>query len=264
MSEYNFGIIKATFTNYLNESEDILAKESFKKFMQLIKESALLSAEFKVFKNLEERYQPNDILASKFIDDNISQFNSTPKPSSEYFNEENSKLKPLIEGLKIRVSNKKKELYEHIHTLLFEHSKGSAFCDTNKIHESHAYVMEYIKNNKPSILESTEDQYASVPKDFLVKRAIDIFNEKFSNLNEDDKQLFKIIISEDTKTRGKYFSDLRSNILTKLSEYNNADELIDEAVEKVTKMSFNESTYIKDVLTLSDFNENLNKDLSQG
>ncbi len=255
MSEYNFGIIKTTFTNYLNESEDVVARDSFKKFMQLIKESELLKGEFKFYKNLEEKYQPNDVLAAKYIDDTIKQFTNQGLATFKNLSEEHSKFKVLVEGLKTKVSPAKKELYEQIHTLLFESLRPK--MDVDQLNEAYSFVMEYIKNNKPKLVESTEDSYENIPKDFLIRKAIEKFNDKFASLNEDDKVLFKTIISEDVDIRSNYFKTLKNGILSTLSEYDKVDDSINEAVDKLNKMNFNETTYIQDVLTLKELNEDL-------
>src|SRR5258706_1673609 len=207
MAIHNFGVIKATFTNYMNESENLHAKEMFGKFMQLIKEEKVLKAEFEVYRNLENKYIPNENLAIKYIDECINIFSSF---NFNTYNDCNGKIVKLIEGLDIKVSQKKQELYKHIDTLIFESMTPEPNVDS--LHESFVYILEYIKNNKPKLSETTTPlnvDYSSVPKEFLINRSIEKFNERFASLNEVDKVVFKSIISENVGDKQKVFTTLK-------------------------------------------------------
>jgi len=248
MAKHNFGVIKATFTNYLNESENLHAKEQFADFMKLMKESVSLRTIHKFYTNLEEMYIANENLAIKYIDGNINTI-KTVLPS---LNETNNKLQSLVEGLNIRVSPKKFELYSHIETLLEESIKLAP--DANKIHTSFTFVLEHIKNNKPTITESSVG-YTQIPKEFLIRKAIEKFNDRFSSLNESDKAIFKSIVSGDVVEKEKVFITLKEETVSTLKSLLKDGDIdsirVNESVDKINKMKFNTDSYSNDVLTLA-------------
>lgn len=260
MAIHNFGVIKATFTNYMNESENLHAKEMFGKFMQLIKESKFLKTEFEVYKNLENKYIPNENLAIKYIDECVDLF-STANISS--YNEARNRTAKLIEGLDIKVSAKKQELYKHIDTLIFESLTPEPNVDS--IHESFSFVLDHIKINKPKLVESTthlDVDYSAIPKEFLIKKSIAKFNERFASLNETDKIVFKSIISENIADKEKVFTSLKeetTQLLKSLIDLNKDIDTvkINESITKINTMSFNSDTYPKDVVSLHDLKTSL-------
>lgn len=263
MATNNFGIIKATFTNYMNESENLLAKEMFGKFMNLIKESKFLRTEFEVYKNLENKHIPNEYLAIKYIDENIQLLSSLY--TKEHAINEHAKLPKLIEGLEIKVSSSKRELYEHIDTLIFESLTGDGIANVDKMHESLSFVLEYVKNNKPKLREYSESlspEIQAIPKDFLIKKAIQKFNDRYVGLNENDKQIFKSILSSNNEDKENVFTLIKEDTITKLESLigkpDIEDDRINESIDRIKKMSFNTETYSNDIISLN----NLNKDIT--
>ncbi len=261
MTRFNFGVIKATFTHHLNESEDISIKNMFSTFMNMITESKLLQTEFQIYKNLEGKYLPNENLAIKYIDENIDLI--TSNFSKEDIINENAKLFPLIEGLEIKVSGKKKELYNHIHTIIYESLKGNKLTNVDKLHDSFTFVLEYITNNKPILTESDDfSAYQSVPKDFLVKKAIEKFNDKYSVMNESQRNLFGALISENNDVKSTFFTTIKDDTITSLKsllgESDVVDSKINESISKIESMKYNEESYAKDIFSLVDLKENLN------
>lgn len=260
MAIHNFGVIKATFTNYMNESENLHAKDMFGKFMQLIKESKFLKTEFEVYKNLENKYIPNENLAIKYIDECIDLFSSLNISS---YNEARNKSVRLVEGLDIKVSSKKQELYRHIDTLIFESLTPEPNVDS--IHESFSFVLEFIKTNKPKLVESTHHvdvDYSAIPAEFLIKKSIAKFNERYESLNETDKVVFKSIVSENVVDKQKVFTTLKeetTQLLKSLLELSKDmdNEKINESISKISTMSFNSDTYPKDVVSLHDLKTSL-------
>lgn len=263
MATNNFGIIKATFTNYMNESENLLAKEMFGKFMNLIKESKFLRTEFEVYKNLENKHIPNEYLAIKYIDENIHLLSSLY--TKDHAINEHAKLPKLIEGLDVKVSSSRKELYEHIDTLIFESLIGDGIADVDKLHESLSFILEYIKNNKPQLKEYNEltPEIQAVPKDFLIKKAIQKFNDRYVGLNENDKQIFKSILSSNNEDKENVFILIKEDTITKLESLIGKPDIeedrINESVTRIEKMSFNIETYSNDIISLN----TLNKDITQ-
>lgn len=258
MANFNFGVIKATFTNYLNESENIFAKEMFTNFMKLIKESPLLQAQFQVYKNLEDKHIVNEALAIKYIDENINLVKQHCI-LSQNLNLKNLELAKICEGLKPKVSDKKKFLYENIQ-ILIDQSLNTTNVD--QLHESFSYVLNHIKTNEPkNLVVENAIEYSHVPQDFLIKKAIEKFNDKYNGLNEAEKELFKTIISENVDVKSNYFNNLKISATDKLKSLLGESEVVDkninEAISKIEKMQFKEETYSTDVLSLKELKESL-------
>lgn len=258
MANFNFGVIKATFTNYLNESENVFAKEVFNNFMKLIKESTVLKAQFQVYKNLEEKYIPNENLAIKYIDENIEMLKkSCPKPV-EALESRNAQLEKVCKGIAPKLSDKKKTLYENIQTLI---NQSLTTTDVDSLHESFSYVLNHLTTNKPKLFVNENSDYNSLPKEFLIRKAVEKFNAKYNSLNESEKELLKTIVSESSDVKIAYFSAMKNETVSKLKsilgESETVDKNINEALTKVNEMSFNEDTYSTDVLKLKEFKESL-------
>jgi hypothetical protein len=255
MAKHNFGVIKATFTNYLNESENLHAKEQFGKFMKMIKESATLRSIFEVYKNLEEKYIPSETLAIKYIDENINKLNGSI--SQQSFIKATNSIQSLLEGLNVKVSNGKKELYEHINTLISE-SLNESGKDVNKIHESFSYLIEYIKENKPKLSESILIGYSQIPKEFMIRRAVEKFNERYSSINESDKEVLKSIISTDNSVKQSVFESLKLKTIDTLKTLIESDtnkeniEMMVESTNRLSEMKFSRETFTDDILKLNE------------
>jgi len=261
MAKHNFGVIKATFTNYMNESENLLAKEMFGKFMNMIKESKVLRTEFEIYKNLESKYIPNENLAIKYIDENIATLSAISVRKK--FAQENDKLQSLMEGLEVKVSDRKKELYSHIDTMLSESLADEKSTDVDTLHESFSFVLEHIKNNKPKLVETNNlgVEFNHAPQEFLIKKAIEKFNNRYSSLTESDRSIFKSIVSNNPSLKQTVFENLKSQTLESLTsligESSQMNDKINESITKINTMSFNNETYSSDVISLNELKSSL-------
>jgi hypothetical protein len=267
MSKYNLGIVKTSILGNLNESTVI------KQFVTLLKESNLLKLEFSIIDNIEKIHIPNEDLAIKYIDENVKLLKDAGY-TKELFESENKKFLPLIEGIQF-ANTDKKELYERIHSLLYESLAGKKVTNVNKLHDSFSFVLEHIKNNNKKAIVETIELPALLQdvaiNDFIVKSSIHEFNEKYGNLlSEDEMSIFKSIIDNSTETKKSTFIALREDTVTSLKTYLNEltskdmtgtsvheqrelGEYIDKTKNTITnidKLSFNESTYMKDVVDL--------------
>src|SRR5258708_7069839 len=147
MANYNFGVIKATFSNYMNESENVFAKEMFTNFMKLIKESKIFKAQFQIYNNLEDKHIVNESLAIKYIYENINLLKQVCAPI--HLEVANKELAKVCEGLTPKVSEKKRVLYENIHTLI---NQSLNTTNVDQLHDSFTFVLNHITTNKPQNL----------------------------------------------------------------------------------------------------------------
>ncbi len=194
--------------------------------------------------------------------------------TKEQFEAENRKFLPLVEGIQF-ASTDKKALYENIHTLLYESLAGKKTTNVNKLHDAFVYVLEHIKNNdKKVIAESIE--LPLIPKelivsDFLLKTAINEYNEKYTKiLTEDEIVVLKSIINENKESKETTFNTVKENTINSLKELklelesqNKAkmdvyeqreidqfSHKINESISNIEKLSFSNENFMTDVLDL--------------
>ena len=267
MSKYNLGIVKTSILGNLNESSSV------KGFIGLLKESAILKTELSIFDNIEKKHIANEDLAIKYIDENINLLKNMGC-TKEKFEAENSKLLHVFEGVPFRTTDKK-ALYENLHILIYESLAGEQPTDVNKLHDAFVFVLEYVKNNKkPVISESVK--LPELPKelilsDFLLKRAIMEFNEKYSSvLSEDELNVLKSVISDKHNSKEETFTTIKESTLNSLKELKlemesqNKSKMdvyeqreidqycgkIDESVKNIEKLVFDKERFVNDVLDL--------------
>lgn len=267
MSKYNLGIAKTSILGKLNN------QTSIKGFIGMLKESNLLKTELEIFNNIETRYIPNEDMAIKYIDENINLLKAKGY-TKENFLEENNKFTSLVESVGVS-SSLKEELYKNINTLLYESLQGKKTTNVNKLHDSFMYVVEHIKNNKKPIIESPVIPADLITHEYVIKKAIQGFNEKYSKaLSESEMKVLNSIINETTEKRKEIFDTIRESALSELktvkNEIGSTKNLdvkeqreveqyvskINESINKVTTLQFKEETYEEDVIGLVDLLSN--------
>jgi pyruvate-formate lyase len=278
MAKFNFGVIKASFTRYMNESQDFGVKESFKDFINLLKESEFLKFQNAVYSNIENKYLQKEELAIKYIDQNVALLKDKGF-TRELFEAENAKLLPLAEGIKLKVSDRKKKLYENLHILIQESLPGKKLANVDKLHEAFTEVLAFVTSNKPMTLgESTTIELPSleVSADFIMQKAVEKFSEKYSKvLSETEKKIFKDYV--ETENDQQLFEDYKKlsiNLLEKytteltesISESIDQDERrelegarikVEESIEKISNMKYDEEKFFDQISDLSELNEEL-------
>lgn len=272
MSKYNLGIVKTSLLSNLNETATI------KQFVNLLKESNLLKLEYSIFDNIENKYIPNEDLAIKYIDENVKLLKDNGY-TKELFESENRKFLPLIEGIEFSNTNKK-QLFEKVHCLLYESLPGKKITNVNRLHDSFSYVLEHVKNNEPKVVSESSDllenielpiQFGEV--DFIVGRSINEFNNKYNNLlTEEELIVLQSVINENTNAKETAFNLIKENAITFFNDFINElkskegeaniheqaeiqtyVERSNQSIDMISKMKFNESTYMDDVVKLIEF-----------
>lgn len=201
----NFGKIKNTFNEILVESllkKDRTKKELFKQYFKLIKENKILKAQFLVYNNIENKIEENEQKAYQFIQENIEFLKQFKKKDIQEANEKLAKSIVLEQGINHLYTNE--SLHENITKLIFT-DKTPKNIDT--IIESQSQIVDYIKNNKKK--ELTENISKDIPNSMLSKLLVDIFNERYIDLSEDDKKIFKTVLDGTEESK----KDLHENTI---------------------------------------------------
>ena len=126
-------------SDYINES-----KKSANEFLEVIKNSPILTLEFKIFNNIENKEIDNDLVATRYIDNNIKLFEIF---TVDEINNEHKKLSKFI-NKKIKLDEEKVKLYNSITNLIIESVSDTENIDVDQIHESFTHVLTHIKKDK--------------------------------------------------------------------------------------------------------------------
>lgn len=259
----NMGIAKAIVSSkitdeFINESKLIKNNNLMSKFIKTIKESPILMNEFIVVNNIENKYIDSDVSASKFIDRNVNTFSKYTKND---ITEAYKKLESFINEESLKgISESKINLYSSISTLITESHNPNG--DINEIHDAYDNVLNYIKNNVNNVNES--DTSFNLDKniniDSVVKIATKKYNEKYSTLTENQRKLVNTLVYGSKENKSKIFEELKEVNIKKLSSIDNngIEDKINEAIDRVKKMTYSESTINKNIIELANLQENLN------
>ena len=108
---------------------------------------------------------------------------------------ERAKLNNFISEDSIPVDNEKVQLYTAINTLITESLKINDDVNVNDIHESFTFVFNHIKSPKKALLENVD---VEIVNEDVIEIAVEKFNEKYTSLNENDKELLRTLIKSTT------------------------------------------------------------------
>jgi vacuolar-type H+-ATPase subunit H len=262
MKNINVDIVKTIILNKLNDSllnNNLLneSKEILTNFFNIVKDSPILQLEYKIFKNLKNKYIDNDIIATRYIDNNIKLFENYSK--EDIINEHN-KLNNFINESDLNIISKNDlQLNESIINLIFEISKKDEnIPDIDLIHESFLNILNYVKSNK-NITENIINENNNYNNN-IIEIAIDKFNKKYDDvLNENEKNIFKLLINSTKEEKKSLLENLKTEIVSILENIKNDDinYKINESIEKINKMDYNQKTINEDIITLNDLKSNL-------
>jgi hypothetical protein len=199
MENYNIGIVNATILNkiddILNESKNSHIK-SFNEIINIVKSSPILQLEFKVIDNIENKFIDNEIMALKYIDDNIKLFEIY---TIDEIDGEREKLNKFIKESEIP-ENDRIKLYGAIDVLINESLSDYNDIDVNNVYEATASILNHLKKEKT--INENIIQYEPINEE-VVEIAVNKFNEKYSSLDKFDMDLLKSLIYGDTEKRSQ-------------------------------------------------------------
>jgi len=254
----NFGIIKNTYAkflidSYINESKEG-NKKKYKEFIKNISESPILRTQFIVYKNIENGNFNSEVSAVEYLKENISLFNNFNKKDIIKENEK------LTRKIKIDLMDYElKQLHESLDNLIVLEKKVETI---NKIHDSFEYVKKWLLSPK-KINESTNNSKpidANKFLDIVTKK----YNEKYSNISEEEKRVIKTILSNDEKEKETLLKDMVKEsinlINNSLKQFGDSIEIkskLLEAKDIVYNLEYNKNTFKEDILKVYELKTNL-------
>jgi hypothetical protein len=255
----NFGKIKSIYNEVLSEgivNNDGTNKVLFKQYLKLLKEDKCLRDQFNVYHKLEVAFDSDKFRALDYVNETVSLLSKyTPKQIAE----SNSKLLSLLGNKEIKpnISDTQERLYESISTLITT-KKTSKTID--KIVEAKHNVINHINNN---IIVPTIDEGYGLPNSVLSEIAVEKFNDNYSDLNESEKALIKLVIDGDDKVKSEYYEDTIKECITlvntKLKESSgDVKEKLLSVKENLLDRTYISETFINDVSKVLELKKVLN------
>jgi hypothetical protein len=259
MKNTNIGIANLVISNKLKQSffSNNLIEESKKltnDFFDVVKSSPILQLEFKVFNNIENKHIDNELVATRYIDNNIKLFEVYTINEIEA---EREKLLPFISDYKYPIDGDKMQLYFAIDSLITESLNDYDKIDVDAVHEAFTLVLSHIKAPKKTLVENVDE--VKPVDEHVIEIAVGKFNQKYEALNEDDKILFQTLITADDSEKQELLENYKSESLTLLEAINKdtVKENIAKAIQKIKEMVYNKANVDDDIISLHELKKDL-------
>jgi hypothetical protein len=259
MKNTNIGIANLVVSNKLKDSyfNHELIEESKRlttDFFSVVRSSPILQLEFKVFNNLENKTIESELIATRYIDDNIKLFEVY---TIAEIDKEREKLGEFLNEGSVLNNLKRVDLYNAIDTLITESLNNNDKVDVDAIHESFEVVLNHVKTPKTQTLTETVE-HKDVDEE-VIEIAISKFNEKYDSLNEADKNLLKKLIKSTDEEKQELLEEYKTECLTILEgvKKDSIEEKILKTIQKIKEMKHNSKTVNDDIIGLHDLKKGL-------
>lgn len=222
----NFGKIKNAFNGILAEGligNDKLYRGIFKKYIKAINENEILRTQFLVYNNIENKVEENEFKANLFLQENIALLKKFSKTDISKANFELTSPILFEQAKSDEYANE--ELHENISKLIFTDKTTS---NIDAIVEATAGIINFMKTNKLKEVKESID----LPNSMISTIMVEKYNEKYSMLDESEKQILKALIdSDDIKKSEVYTATVREcidmiNLKLESSDLNEKDKLL--------------------------------------
>ncbi len=261
MKATNIGIVKAVISkkmsnDFITEGTVDKSKSSAQQFLKIVDDSPILQLEYKVYDRLENKTISSDIAATRYIDNNLSLFESYSQADLE---KEHQKIKDFIDETVALIDNEKYKLYESIGSLIFE-TLNKDNPDVDLIHESFTTVLNHVKKEKEIVKEEIEVVIPeNIDSERLIEVAISTFSKKYDNLNEEDISLIKTVVIADDGERKNMFETLKTTNISLLenTDKNGMEDKIHETIDRIKKMEYKDDSVVKNILSLHQLKNDL-------
>jgi hypothetical protein len=252
----NFGTIKDTYAkilidSYINESKK--EKLTYKKFIKLLSESEILKTQFVVYKNIENGYFSSEVSAVEYLKENISLFDKFKK---EIIIKENNNLQKTLGKRKLVET---KNLHVALNNLITLEKNVNTI---KTLTESFEIVKNWLVT--PKKIEEVKKEKNNVDVDRFLEIVTKKYNDKYSNISEEEKKIVKAILSEKSKEKEITLEEIKQETIDLLSksikEHNNNLEVkvrLLEVKDVLYNTKFNLETFKEDILKIYDLKNSL-------
>lgn len=258
MESTNIGVINLIISNklrnsYFNNNLIDESKNMVREFFEAVKNSPILTLEFKIFSNIENKHIENELLASRYIDNNVKLFEIYTISEIE---KEHKKLDPFVLTENVELNPDKVKLYKSIMTLINESLFDYEEISVDNIHESFDHVLNYIK--KPKEKNGLIEGFENINDD-IIDIAIIKFNEKYKILSENDRDLLKKLTKYDGNEKEILLKEYKKETLSLLEdvEKDKIEDKVAKTIEKINEMSYQEDSIADNIIGLYELKKGL-------
>jgi len=245
----NFGIINETFKNIFADSvrdKDNKGKKVFKAYFKTLKESNVLRAQYHIYNKLESMVEVDSFKSNNYVKEAIDVLKGLGKDN---IISENNKLVNYLtkHGYEvIKEDYDKKELHKNINTLA---TKDKTSSNIDKLLESTYFISDYINNNKVVVKAETPEIFKS---DMVLEAAQDKFNDKFSEINEGEFNIVKLIIAKDVEGQQKVYTETIGECIDLVNEQlsectiDEKDTLL-QVKDRLLRYNYSEDNFVSEI-----------------
>lgn len=258
MKDINIGLFNLLISDKLNESysnNDSNLSKIVSEYVDIVANSPILQLEMNTYNNLNEKVIESDLIASRYIDNNIRLFEMY---CIDEVNTEHKKLTDLIEkyNININLSDKAElKLISSINNLIIETITDYDEVDVDVMHESFEYVLSHLKKPKNRSNLSI-DKYIN---EDVIDLAINKFNDKYLSLNEQEKGLINELVGSTYDKKVDLFENYKTTIVKFLNDNRDTDskDYIDKTIIKIESMDMDENSINENIISLYDLYDSL-------
>ncbi len=238
---YNFGAIRDSIAK-LSSIELMKENKSLTldKFIERTSSIPNLKKQQLIYKNIQEcKPFAKERLAERFVSQNLSMFKNSKWNDIKF---ENKQLRfdllgaPDVSHVEATVNG---DLFECINTLI-ESASNPGFTDFEGEAKSYSKIIDFLTREVEPINESKEnDDSPSIGQawKYITKNAVNNFNDRYEHLNESEKNILSVLMSENSY-KSEFLEDIKNENI----------KIIDKLLEGSDKAQFNTLIEFKDKL----------------
>ncbi len=233
-----FGVLKTKLLKKLTESYSNQNKTEMKEILKMIKENKDFKELYLFYEEIENKYFEDKDTAKLYVEELNTILKNKSKNISEFCNKLNEKLNDI--------EINENEVYSSLDTLLEEDN----LSNIDKKVLSKKKLVGHLTTSKQTNESLVSD--VVVNESLLHAVLVNNFNVLYSNnLNEEQKDELKNILSMNQEDLDKNMTELKENVLEQVSKIltENSDQEISNKLtqvqDEVNKMTFNKMNYFK-------------------
>lgn len=201
----NFGALKDSITKKAGiEMARDNRNATLVNFMEAVKKSPVLKKQFLLYKNFEKTKPFESLrLAERFIEQNLQMISGV---AWEQLQHENAHLRQNLLGgpdeATVMAAKGNEQLFENLNTII-ESKLNRNFKHYDQDAKAYGALVEHLTRALPQEEMNEEKERPELDKmwRFVTKNALNYFNERYAALDEDERALFKVLISESQDKR---------------------------------------------------------------
>jgi len=255
MKNINIGIANLLVSTKLREAHfngNLIgeSKKATSDFLDVVRNSPYLQMEFNVFNSIESKLIESEVLAKDYIDEQIDLFEIY---TIEEIDAERQKLMQFVSEDTIP-NDDRANLYQAIDTLINETLELHENKDIDKMHDALVLVLEHVRSPRQSLLENVDVE--PINEDVL-EIAVGKFNEKYSGLDESDRDLLKTLIKANWREKKALLETYKTETLAILEGIDEHQDHTAKAIAKIKEMVYAAKNIDDNIIGLHEFKKEL-------